>query len=257
MRDTNVALARIIDQVNAAHSSGRPLEIRGNGSKHFYGEPGLGEILDISPVTGITSYEPTELVVTARAGTALTELEATLQQCGQSLPFEPPRFAGRGTVGGMVAAGLAGPARARVGSVRDHVLGMTVLNAGGDLLTFGGQVAKNVAGYDVSRLMVGALGILGVICDVSLKVLPTPVATATRAYDCSEAEALRRLNAWRSNPLPIDAISWHDGRLHVRLAGAAAALSAACGKLGGTVVAPDAADSWWRSVRDQSGDFFS
>ena len=257
MRDLNVALSRIIDQVHAAHSSGRPLEIRGDGSKHFYGEPALGEILEISPFTGITSYEPTELVVTARAGTTLTELEATLQQCGQSLPFEPPRFAGRGTVGGMVAAGLAGPARARVGSVRDHVLGMTVLNAGGDLLTFGGQVAKNVAGYDVSRLMVGALGILGVICDVSLKVLPTPVATATCAYDCSETEALRRLNAWRSNPLPIDAISWHDDVLCVRFAGAKAAVIEARRNLGGREIAAQSAQSWWTALRDHRHEYFN
>jgi FAD/FMN-containing dehydrogenase len=157
----------------------------------------------------------------------------------------------------MVAAGLSGPARASVGTVRDHVLGVTMLNGRGEVLTFGGQVAKNVAGYDVSRLVVGSLGILGVICEVSLKVLPIHRTTATLCFDWDENQALEQLNLWASQPLAVNASAWHDGRLHVRLAGAAAALSAACDRLGGVAVAPDAALSWWRSLRDQSGDFFS
>ena len=143
---------------------------------------------------GISSYEPTELVVTARAGTPLLDLEAALAEHGQCLPFEPPRFAPGGTVGGMVAAGLSGPARASVGSVRDHVLGVTLLNGRSEILTFGGQVTKNVAGYDVSRLLVGSLGILGIICEVSLKVLPASVATETLCFAWDEAHALETLS---------------------------------------------------------------
>jgi FAD/FMN-containing dehydrogenase len=191
-----------------------------------------------------------------RAGTPLVELEAALDEHGQCLPFEPPRFSPGGTVGGMVAAGLSGPARASAGAVRDHVLGLTLLNGHGEVLTFGGQVAKNVAGYDVSRLVAGSLGILGVICEVSLKVLPISRAVTTLCFDCDENQALAQLNLWASQPWPVNASAWHDGRLRVRLAGAAAAVSAACCKLGGTCMAPDAATAWWLSLRDQSDHFF-
>ena len=250
-------LARLIDQVERARSHQAPVDIRGGGTKAFYGGPPKGEPLDVTRLSGISSYEPTELVVTVRAGTPLAELEAALEEQGQCLPFEPPRFSPGGTVGGMVAAGLSGPARANVGTVRDHVLGVTMLNGRGEVLTFGGQVAKNVAGYDVSRLMVGSLGILGVICEVSLKVLPISRATTTLCFDWDEARALEQLNLWASQPLAVNASAWHGGRLHVRLAGAVAAVSAACDKLGGTAVTPDAAKSWWRSLRDQTDDFFS
>jgi len=250
------ALARLIDRVAAARADHAALDIRGGGTKVFYGEPPRGEPLDVTGMAGISSYEPTELVVSARAGTPLAELEALLEQQGQCLPFEPPRFSDGGTVGGMVAAGLSGPARAAVGSVRDHVLGVTLLNGRGEVLTFGGQVAKNVAGYDVSRLMAGSLGVLGVICEVSLKVLPISRAQATLSFDCSEDQALEQLRRWASQPLPVSASVWHDGRLHLRLAGAAAAVSAACGKLGGTVQDPVAAMNWWSSVRDQTAGFF-
>jgi glycolate oxidase FAD binding subunit len=248
------ALTRLIDQVNDARARERALEIRGGGTKRFYGGEPAGEPLDMSGLAGITSYEPTELVVTARAGTPLSHVESVLEQSGQCLPFEPPRFAPGGTLGGMVAAGLSGPARASVGSVRDHVLGVTMLNGRGELLTFGGQVTKNVAGYDVSRLMVGSLGILGIICEVSLKVLPVSVASETLLFDWEESRSLQQLSLWASQPLPISASAWHAGRLHVRLAGARAAVAAACGKLGGERVA-DAAD-WWANVRDQRQEFF-
>ena len=251
------ALARVIEQVDHARSHQVPVDIRGGGTKTFYGGPPNGEPLDVTGLAGISSYEPTELVVTVRAGTRLSELEAALDEHGQCLPFEPPRFSPGGTVGGMVAAGLSGPARANVGTVRDHVLGATLLNGRGEVLTFGGQVAKNVAGYDVSRLIVGSLGILGVICEVSLKVLPIHRATTTLRFDWDENRALEQLNVWASQPLPVNASAWHDGRLHVRLAGAAAAVSAACGKLGGAAVAPDAAMTWWLSLRDQTDDFFA
>jgi glycolate oxidase FAD binding subunit len=251
------ALARLIDRVAAARAEHAALDIRGGGTKAFYGEPPRGEPLDVTPLAGISCYEPTELVVTVRAGTPLCELEAALEEQGQCLPFEPPRFSDRGTVGGMVAAGLSGPARANVGSVRDHVLGVTLLDGRGQVLTFGGQVAKNVAGYDVSRLMAGSLGILGVICEVSLKVLPISRAAATLSFERDEIEALEQLRLWAAQPLPLNASAWHDGRLHVRLAGAAAAVSEACRKLGGTLLAPDTALHWWPSLRDQTESFFA
>src|SRR5258708_37002281 len=163
MASYGAGVSRLIDQVACARSDGAPLDIRGGGTKGFYGEAPAGAPLDVRPLSGITSYEPTELVVTARAGTPLRDLEAALAEHGQGLPFEPPRFAPGGTVGGMVAAGLSGPARASVGSVRDHVLGVTLLNGRGEILTFGGQAAENVASYDVSGLSGGSLGILGVL----------------------------------------------------------------------------------------------
>jgi glycolate oxidase FAD binding subunit len=251
------ALAHLIDRVMLAQADRVPLDIRGGGTKHFYGGTPTGEPLPVAGLAGISSYEPTELVVTVRAGTPLAELEAALEERGQCLPFEPPRFAPGGTVGGMVAAGLSGPARAAVGAVRDHVLGLTLLNGRGEVLTFGGQVAKNVAGYDVSRLIAGSLGILGVICEVSLKVLPINRATETLCFDWQENRALEQLRKWASQPLPVNASAWHDGRLHLRLAGAAAAVSEACGRLGGVVVAPEAARTWWLGVRDQAQEFFS
>ena len=251
------ALARLIDQVDRARSQRAPLDIRGGGTKTFYGGPPKGEPLEVKELEGISSYEPTELVVTARAGTALAELEAVLDAQGQCLPFEPPRFSAGGTVGGMTAAGLSGPARASVGSVRDHVLGVTLLNGRGEVLTFGGQVAKNVAGYDVSRLLVGSLGILGVICEVSLKVLPMNRATATLCFDWNESRALEQVNLWASQPLPMHASAWHEGRLRVRLSGAVAAVEAAISKLGGTPIAADAATAWWLSLRDQTQEFFA
>jgi glycolate oxidase FAD binding subunit len=256
MADQDTALARLVDQVARARAHRAPLEIRGGGTKLFYGESAVGEPLDIRSLAGITSYEPTELVVTARAGTLLSDLEAALDEHGQCLPFEPPRFASGGTLGGMVAAGLSGPARASVGSVRDHVLGVTLLNGRGEVLTFGGQVAKNVAGYDVSRLVVGSLGILGVICEVSLKVLPVSVSSATLCFEYGASHALGQLCAWCSQPLPISATAWQEGVLRVRLAGARAAVAAACSRLGGELMPADQAPYWWSSVRDQRHEFF-
>ncbi len=256
MNEHAAALTRIVERVNDARASGTPLEIRGDGSKSFYGEAPSGACLDMRELRGIASYEPTELVVTARGGTALAELEEELRACGQCLPFEPPRFNDQGTVGGMVAAGLAGPARSNVGSVRDHVLGVKLLSGRGELLTFGGQVAKNVAGYDVSRLMVGAQGILGVLCEVSIKVLPTPVASATLRIEENLGHAMRRLRQLASKPWPINASAWHENVLHLRLAGAQAAVSEACGSLGGEQVSANDAAVWWNALRDQRHPFF-
>ncbi len=261
MPDT--ALQQLTDQVQAARADRRLLDIRGGSTKAFYGGVPQGEPLDVRPLSGISSYEPSELVVTARAGTPLAELEATLAEEGQCLPFEPPRFAdpahasmGGGTVGGMVACGLAGPARAAVGGVRDYVLGATLLNGRAELLSFGGTVMKNVAGYDVSRLLAGSMGMLGVICEVSLKVLPLPQATATLRLELDAATAIRRLGEWGGQPLPLNASAWWDGMLVLRLCGAAAAVSAAQQTLGGETVEPVLAASFWTGLRDHRDEFF-
>lgn len=257
MNAQDPVLKRLVDRVDGAREQHAPLEIRGGGTKRFLGGSPVGEPLDMTALTGITSYEPTELVVTARAGTPLSDVESALEEQGQCLPFEPPRFAAGGTLGGMVACGLSGPARASLGSVRDHVLGVTLLNGRGEILTFGGQVTKNVAGYDVSRLMVGSFGILGILCEVSLKVLPVSIASATLRFDWDETRALEQLVSWTAQPLPISASAWHSGRLHLRLAGARAAVEAACGRLGGERVEAVQAKDWWTRVRDQSNEFFA
>lgn len=257
MNASDPVLQTLVDRVRAARADRQPLAITGGGTKAFLGGVPLGEPLDVRPLAGISAYEPSELVVTVRAGTPLAELEAALAERGQCLPFEPPRFAAGGTVGGMVAAGLAGPARAAVGGVRDYVLGATMLDGRAELLSFGGQVMKNVAGYDVSRLLAGSMGILGVICEVSLKVLPLPVARATLRFACDEGEALRRLNAWGGQPLPLNASAWRDGVLHLRLAGARAAVEAAARQLGGEAVDVDQADPYWSGLRDQTDPWFT
>jgi glycolate oxidase FAD binding subunit len=256
MAPNDTALQHLIERVQTAHAHKTALNIQGGNSKAFYGEKPQGEPLSMRDLAGISSYEPSELVVTARAGTPLAELEATLAAKGQCLPFEPPRFNAQGTVGGMVAAGLSGPARPHVGMVRDYVLGATVLNGQGELLSFGGQVIKNVAGYDLSRALAGSMGVLGVICEVSLKVLPTPPASATLVFEMDEATALQQLHTWAGQPLPLNASSWHAGHLHLRLAGAQAAVQAACQRLGGSLQEPDLAAAWWQLVRDQGHHFF-
>lgn len=255
------ALQTLIDRVIAAQSAGTPLNICGGGSKSFYGEAAVGEPLHTTGLAGISSYEPSELVVTARAGTSLIELEAVLAEKGQCLPFEPPHFvthASTGaTVGGMVAAGLSGPSRASVGAVRDYVLGATVLNGRGEVLSFGGQVMKNVAGYDVSRLLAGSMGSLGVILEVSLKVLPQSPATATLRFQLDQVAALDKLNLWGAQPLPLNASAWWDGTLLLRLRGALAAVQAAITTLGGDVIAPADAVPFWAGLRNHTDEYFT
>jgi glycolate oxidase FAD binding subunit len=250
------ALRALIERVQQARASRGTLCIRGGGTKDFYGDAPRGEPLDMGVLSGISSYEPTELVVTVRAGTPLAELEAALAEKGQCLAFEPPRYAAGGTVGGMVAAGLSGPSRAAVGAVRDHVLGATLLNGKGEVLSFGGQVMKNVAGYDVSRVLAGSMGVLGAICEVSLKVLPRPAATATLRFEMDQAEAIRQLNQWAGRPLPLHASAWWQGLLVLRLAGAAAAVDAALRTLGGELVPPDLAAGFWQGLRDHTDEYF-
>jgi FAD/FMN-containing dehydrogenase len=250
------ALGRLVERIRAARAARRAVDIRGGGTKRFYGNAPRGEPLEVRELAGISSYEPTELVVTVLAGTELGELEAALAERGQCLPFEPPHFGAAGTVGGMVAAGLAGPARASVGPLRDFVLGVTMLNGECERLTFGGQVMKNVAGYDVSRVMAGSMGVLGVICEVSLKVMPRAAAYTTLSFERDEAAALAQLNRWAAEPLPLNASAWHGERLHVRLAGARAAVSGGRGIVGGREMEPLAAALWWSDVRDHRHRFF-
>ena len=244
------------DAIRAAGTE-RPLCIRGGGSKDFYGGPRRGELLDTRAHAGIVSYEPTELVITARAGTPLAEIEATLAGQGQFLACEPPRFGEATTIGGAVAAGLSGPRRATAGALRDFVLGVTLLDGEARVLKFGGQVMKNVAGYDVSRLVAGSLGTLGVILDVSLKVLPMPVAEATLRFEVPEAQALAMSNEWAGKPLAVSATCWSDNALMVRVSGAKAAVDAALRTLGGKGVPEAEAATFWRALRDQRLDWFA
>ncbi len=250
------AAGRLRERILEARARRASLDIRGGNTKAFYGEHPRGEPLELGELTGISCYEPSELVITARAATPLAEIEAALAERGQCLAFEPPRFAPGGTVGGMVAAGLSGPARGAVGPLRDYVLGATVLNGRGELLTFGGQVMKNVAGYDVSRLMAGAWGILGVLCEVSLKVMASRAATATLSFDRDERRALSELAAWNALPLSLNASAWHEDCLRIRISGAAAAVRSTCRKLGGAELDPGEAARWWHSLRDHRHAFF-
>ena len=268
------AISFLIDRVRDAAATGAPLCIRGGGSKDFYGQALTGDVLNMSQFAGVVSYEPSELVVTVRGGTPLAELEALLAAQGQCLPFEPPHFGPHATVGGMVASGLNGPARASSGAVRDYLLGVVLLNGKGECLTFGGQVMKNVAGYDVSRLMAGALGTLGVLLEVSLKVLPVAPAEATLMCSLAQQPALDLLNRWGGQPLPLNASCWvHDDSaspvkdfLFVRLRGAVAAVEAACPRMmadvqraGGQASRMDNAQASadWNACREQTLPFFA
>ena len=239
----------------AAHRT--PLCIRGGGSKDFYGGPLRGETMSVAAYRGIIDYEPSELVITARAGTQLAEIETALRDRGQMLTFEPPHFGAYSTLGGCVAAGLSGPRRAYAGSVRDAVLGARMLDGKGDDLRFGGQVIKNVAGFDVSRLLAGSLGTLGVILELSLKVVPVPVAETTLRFEHTAADAITAMNEWAGKPLPVSATAWHDGKLHVRLSGAAAAVAAALKTLGGERLDDAAARGCWHGIREHASAFFT
>ena len=243
------------EQIRAAAAQQRPLRIRGGGTKDWYGGALAGEILGTRGHSGIVDYEPTELVITARCGTPLAEIEAVLAQQNQMLAFEPPHFGEGATFGGAIAAGLSGPRRANSGAVRDFVLGAQLMDGKGELLNFGGQVMKNVAGYDVSRLLAGSLGTLGLITELSVKVLPRALLDATLRFEVSEIEAIRMLNLWGGQPLPLSASCWHQGVLMLRLAGAQAAVDAAVKSLGGQVVAD--ADGFWASLREQHHAFFA
>ena len=284
------ATETIAQRIRAASAAGSPLQIRGGGSKDFLGSLPRGELLQTKDLCGIVAYEPSELVVTVRAGTPLQELEAALAASGQYLPFEPPHFgapsapsappppppgagvqgggaqdsaaaaASKATAGGMLASGLSGPARASAGALRDHVLGVTMLNGRGELLVFGGQVMKNVAGYDLSRLMVGAMGTLGLIVNMSLKVLPLPPQEATLRFDWEQDAALQALRRWNAQALPLNASCWveDEGRpmFFVRLRGALAAVESACKRMGGERMDRVATAGDWEACRQQQLPFF-
>ena len=238
------------DRIRAASATHAPLRLVGGGTKDFYGQELVGERFDTAAHRGIVDYDPTELVITARCGTPLIELEQTLAGERQMLAFEPPHFGANATLGGCIAAGLSGPRRPYAGAVRDVVLGVRILDGRGDDLSFGGRVMKNVAGFDVSRLIAGSLGTLGVILEVSLKCLPGRRTELTIAQEMTADEALRRFNEWGGMPLPLSATCWHGGRAAVRLSGAESAVTSAARRIGGEPL-PDAA-AFWSDVASSS-----
>lgn len=255
------AIEALAEQLRAAGSARKLLRIRAGGSKDFYGNPPSGAVLDPRAVSGVVAYEPTELALVARCGTTLAEIETLLDSHGQMLAFEPPRFGAAATIGGCVASGLAGPRRAAAGyaygGVRDFVLGAKLLDGRSQLLAFGGMVMKNVAGYDAARLLVGSLGVLGIIVEVSLKVVPKHGVETTLQFAMRESAALDQLNSWGGQPLPISASAWQDGRLRVRLSGSSAAVTSAAAKMGGERLDPDTGARWWLSLREQTDVFFA
>ena len=266
---TNDTPHALIDQVRAAVAARTPLRIRGGDTKAFHGEPVSGQPLDTRAFSGIVAHEPSELVITVRAGTPLAEVEAALAEKGQHLPFDPPHFGVESTIGGAVAAGLAGPARATAGGVRDYVLGAQFVNGRAEWLTFGGQVMKNVAGYDISRALAGSMGTLGVITHLSLKVLPVAPAEVTLVFRMGQRDALEQLHRWGGQPLPLNASCWVKDDtapdapelLFVRLRGAAAAVETASERLareaGGQRMDNAQAGPDWAACRDQTLPFFN
>ncbi len=247
----------LINNFRARVLARQPLRIRGHGSKDFYGGPLEGQILDTTVYRGILNYEPSELVITARCGTPLAEIQATLAERGQCLPFDPPRFDAKGTIGGAIASGLSGPARLSVGAARDFMLGVTLMDGEGRVLKFGGEVMKNVAGFDVSRLMAGSLGTLGLLLDLSIKVLPVPVCDRTLSLAVDEVTALTLMNQWAGRPLPISATAWHEGQLYVRLAGAKAAVESAQADIAKVSRGDTALETIWAELRDHRHSFFA
>jgi glycolate oxidase FAD binding subunit len=251
----DAALDAIGARIRAASAAKTPLVIRGGGSKDFYGQAIVGDVLDVTPYSGIVDYDPTELVITARAGTRIADIETTMRSSAQMLACEPPRFGAGATLGGMVAAGLSGPRRPYAGAIRDIVLGVRMFDGTGGDLSFGGRVMKNVAGFDLPRLMTGALGTLGVLTEVSLKCVPLPKAEHTRVVECKADDAIRLANEWGGKPWPISATCHHAGRLAVRFSGAANAVEAAAAMVGGSVMAEGAA--FWEGVREQTHPHFA
>ena len=249
-----MTLAALQDAIRSAAARAAPLRLRGGGSKDFYGNEPRGELLDTRDYSGICDYEPSELVLTARCGTPLAEVEQALAEHAQCLPFEPPHY-GVATFGGCIAAGLSGPRRAAAGALREFVLGTKLVDGRGTLLEFGGRVMKNVAGYDVSRLLAGSLGTLGLIAEASIKVLPRPQLERTRRLAMPQARALEAMNRWAGEPLALSASAWHEGALYLRLSGSAPAVEAAAARVGGDELADDAA--FWRAIREQSHSFFA
>ena len=254
MNETDISTS-LAETVRNAVVARTPLAIHGSGSKRFLTGDIDGAPLDVTGHSGIISYEPTELVLTARAGTPLHEIEAALAENDQMLGFEPPHFGPRATLGGTIACNLSGPRRPYSGAARDFVLGTRIINGQGEILKFGGQVMKNVAGYDVSRLMAGSYGTLGVLLEVSLKVLPKPAQEMTLAFQMGADEAIRRMNTWSGQPLPLSAACYLGDTLYIRLSGTDKGVRAAHIKLGGEHDTRGA--DFWQELREHQLLFFA
>ena len=246
---------QILDQVRTALEAKSPLALKGGNTKAFYGYPAQGEELDLSGHSGVVEYDPGELVMTCRAGSRLSDIRDQLAQNGQYLPFEPPAFGDAATIGGTVACGFSGPGRPWRGSLRDYLLGVKIISGRGEVLVFGGQVMKNVAGYDVSRLLAGSMGTLGVVLEVSFKVLPQPARELTLVFKCDQDEAIRRINRWSGLPLPLSAASWCDGRLSVRLSGAVSQTEKAAEQLAADELSEN--QERWLQLREHELEFFA
>jgi len=246
---------QLVDRVISASGKGEKLSISGRGSKSFLGREIQGEELSLAAHTGIVNYHPVELVMTARAGTPLTEIEAVLHEQGQRLSFEPPTFSGEASIGGTFACNLSGPGRPWNGSVRDMVLGIKLINGRGEHLNFGGQVMKNVAGYDVSRTQAGAMGSLGIMTEISFKVMPIPAETLTLVQEMDAPQAIKTMNLLAATPKPLTAACWLDNKLYLRLSGAASAVEDTVKQWQGNVV-EDGNHFWW-SLNEQKLDFFN
>lgn len=243
-------LEQTSEKIRQAAAQNRILSIRGGNSKSFYGNTPRGEVLETGRYSGVVEYQPRELTLTARAGTTLQEIEALLAENNQMLSFEPPHFGPGATLGGCLAAGLSGPRRPYAGAVRDAVLGVHLLDGRGQYLKFGGQVIKNVAGYDVSRLLAGSMGSLGVICQASFKVLPRPECERTLLMEMQQDKAIATMNAFAGQPLPLSATAWVNDHLRVRLSGTESAVNAALKKLGGELVKHG--DEFWQSLKEHN-----
>ena len=243
------------EQVQAAAAAGTALCIQGGNSKSFYGRTPRGDILSVREHRGIIDYTPSELVISARAGTTLTEIESVLEQQGQMLAFEPANFGGDATLGGTIACAFSGPRRPYAGAARDFVLGINCINGRGEWLRFGGQVMKNVAGYDVSRTLTGSLGTLAILLDIHLRVLPRAQTEITLQQDCDAAAAIQRCNRWAGQPLPLSATCYLDGQLFIRLSGMEQGVQSAAATIGGEPLAN--ATLFWQQLREQQLPFFA
>ena len=245
----------LIHAVEKAIEQKQPLAIHGSNSKNFLGNEITGKPVDVSMHSGIIEYEPSELFITAKCGTPLKELESILRDNGQILPFEPPSFTSADTLGGTVACGLSGPRRAYANPIRDCILGAHIINGKAEYLTFGGNVMKNVAGYDASRLMCGAYGTLGIIMQVSIRVAPKPQHEMTTVLECSENQAITQLNRWTQTHFPITASFFHDNLLHIRLEGLQNSVVNTHKKIGGEPLS--SSKEFWCSVKNHQHDFFN
>jgi len=252
---------QFIEQINTARSEGQQLDIVGFGSKGFLGRRPQGQRLELTGHSGIVDYQPIELVMTVRAGTSLGEIEHALAQHNQMLAFDPPHFSDQASIGGTLACNQSGPGRPWCGSVRDMVLGTRLINGKGELLRFGGQVMKNVAGFDASRLQAGAMGCFGVITEVSVKVLPKPDATITLMSEMSASLAITTMNELGRHAIPLTAACWIDGGLYLRFSGLQSVLNETVKQCISTLPSAakplDEADQFWRDLRDHRLEFFA